>query len=480
MAETVAILIPRENVNDESATVVSWLVADGTHVERGQRVVQIETSKAVMELEAPAAGILRQTAAAGQDVPIGAPIGRVEGDGWRVEGKDPPPATLHPPLELPPSVRGMVAEQSIDLSEVRGTGRGGRITKADVLSHMDNNTGATTRSLTRLGSPTRLSARAKELARQLGLDEGSFQGRGLVRCRDIQSPAEEKLPEPVPAPGPRNASDSTRPVAAAGVPARIEPLSRAKRTEANYLRSGLDSTLPSVVTIPCPTRGFRAAAKGNATAIILFEAARLLRKYPEFNAFHSDGSGHYYQECNIGFAVDPGRSLRVPVVKSADRKGLAEIADEMRDLAVACLDKTLRVESLAGGTFTLTDLSGEGVTVFHPLINRGQSAILGVCAEVFTPGSAWGSFNLVLAFDHQLGEGRTAANFLGELRERIGHHESSLIRGKDTTSVEEPRCSRCLRSHSELAALSSLLLRAVKGDGSVRLVCSLCVNGWNG
>jgi pyruvate/2-oxoglutarate dehydrogenase complex dihydrolipoamide acyltransferase (E2) component len=473
MAETAFIFIPRENVNDESATVVSWLVGDGTQVERGQRVVQIETSKAVMELEAPAAGILRQTAAAGQDVPIGAPIGRVEGGGWRVEGKDPPPSTLHPPPELPPSVRGLVAEQSLDLSGVRGTGRGGRITKADVLGHMDNHTGAVPPGANPPGSPTRLSARAKELARQLGLDEESFAGRGLVRCRDIQPP------KPDSAPGPRNAGDSIQPVAAAGVPTRTEPLSRAKRTEANYLRSGLDATLPSVVTIPCPTRGFRAAAKGNATAVILFEAARLLRKYPEFNAFHADGSGHYYQECNIGFAVDPGRSLRVPVVKNADRKGLAAIADEMRDLAVACLDKTLRVESLAGGTFTLTDLSGEGVTVFHPLINRGQSAILGVCAEVFSPGSAWGSFNLVLAFDHQLGEGRTAASFLNELRERIGHHESSLIRGKETAPVEEPRCSRCLRSHSELAALSSLLLQAVKGDGAVRLVCSLCVNGWN-
>lgn len=81
---------------------------------------------------------------------------------------------------------------------------------------------------------------------------------------------------------------------------------------------------------------------------------------------------------------------------------------------------------LAGGTFTITDLSGEGVSSFRPLINQGQSAILGVCSEVFAPGGKVGRFDLTLAFDHQLTEGRTAARFLNDLRERLGHHEASL------------------------------------------------------
>ena len=86
----------------------------------------------------------------------------------------------------------------------------------------------------------------------------------------------------------------------------------------------------------------------------------------------------------------PGAGLKVPVLREADAKSITEIASEMRDLVVTYLDDALAVGSLAGGTFTVTDLSGEGVTAFHPLINQGQSAILGICAEVFRPVPARG------------------------------------------------------------------------------------------
>ena len=146
------------------------------------------------------------------------------------------------------------------------------------------------------------------------------------------------------------------------------------------------------------------------TAIIVFEAARLLRKYPNFNAFYAAGDAHYYEDVNIGFAVDAGRGLKVPVIHHADRKGIIEITTEMRERVVAYLEDELPVKALTLCTFTVTDLSGEGVATFHPLINQGQSAILGICAEVFAPGSREGTFNLVLSFDHQLSEGELPHN----------------------------------------------------------------------
>jgi hypothetical protein len=272
-------------------------------------------------------------------------------------------------------------------------------------------------------------------------------------------------------------------VAAAGVPVRAERLSRAKRTEAKYLRAGAGSTLASVVTVACPTRGLRAAAGrvaalgGNVTALIVFEAARLLKGYPALNAYHDDGTAYYYDEVNVGFAVDGGRGLKVPVVRRADTKGVVAIADEMRELVVAYLDDALPVAALAGGTFTVTDLSGEGVTAFHPLINRGQSAILGVCAEVFPRGGGDGWFNLVLAFDHQLSEGRSAARFLGELRDRLAHYESA-IPGAPEVADGEPRCSRCQAGYRELAADGHALVQTVGPDRSTRLLCKLCFEGW--
>jgi 2-oxoglutarate dehydrogenase E2 component (dihydrolipoamide succinyltransferase) len=267
------------------------------------------------------------------------------------------------------------------------------------------------------------------------------------------------------------------------VATRSERLTRAKRVEAKSLRAGAETTLPSVVTVACPTRGFRAAVArlaaigDSATAVIVAETARLLRKYPVFNAYHDDGTINYYETVNIGFAIDAGRGLKVPVIRDADQKEIAAIAAEMRELVVTYLDDRLTVESLAGGTFTVTDLSGENVVAFHPLISRGQAAILGVCSEISLPGAAAGAFNLVLGFDHQLSEGRTAGRFLGELRERLAHYEAMNQRD-EATRAKEPRCARCQSGYHELAANGHALVQSVQADGSARLLCKLCFEGW--
>jgi pyruvate/2-oxoglutarate dehydrogenase complex dihydrolipoamide acyltransferase (E2) component len=489
MSQPAPILVPRENVNDESATLVAWEVADGAFVEAGSKVAQVETSKAVVDIAAPASGILRHGAKPGQDVPIGAAIGRIGGEGGasgtapaeaspvsagpRANGSAPHAPVDGPGASLAPSVRRMVAEGGVDPALVPGTGRGGRITKGDVVAYMAAEPAA--------GPPppprsTRISRKARERMEQLGLDPSSFEGRGLVRARDLD-PAQ--APAPAPAPGPAPTPAAPRPVAASGVATRAEPLSRAKRTEGKYLRSGAESTLASVVTVACPTRGFRAALGPDASALIVFEVARLLRKYPSFNAYHDDGVSYLYDEVHIGFAVDAGRGLKVPVIRGADRKGVEAIASEMRERVVEYLGDALTVEALSGGTFTLTDLSGEGVVAFHPLINRGQSAILGVCAEATPAVGREGSFNLVLAFDHQLSEGRAAARFLGDLRDRLTAHEASASDPAGPTSAaEEARCSRCQAPYSTLAAGGHALVQTVRGDGSSRLLCVLCLEGW--
>jgi hypothetical protein len=100
---------------------------------------------------------------------------------------------------------------------------------------------------------------------------------------------------------------------------------------------------------------------------------------------------------------------------------------------------------------------------------------------VLPGGGGEGTFNLVLAFDHQLAEGRTAARFLGDLRDRLVSHEASASRPGSIdagTPAEEPRCSRCLSSYSALAADGHPLVQTVRGDGSIRLLCKLCFEGW--
>jgi len=163
------------------------------------------------------------------------------------------------------------------------------------------------------------------------------------------------------------------------------------------------------------------------SAAVIFESALLLRKYPIFNAFCSAGVIHYYQEVNVGYAVDIGTGLKVFVVRNADTKTLPQIIAERREAIENLLNNELRLETLAGGTFTVTDLSGEGVLSFDPLISAGQSAILGVGAVSTPLGASMGTYNLILAFDHQIAEGRLAARFLGELRERLEAYETAMF-----------------------------------------------------
>ena len=258
-------------------------------------------------------------------------------------------------------------------------------------------------------------------------------------------------------------------IPAAGVGFRTEALPRAKRTEATDLRSAYDSTLASVVTVACPTGGFRAKAGDLGPALILFETARLLRKYPTLNAFHRDGEINYYDDVNLGYAIDAGRGLKVPVIRQADKKSVAAIADELREAIVAYLGDGLPFESLAGGTFTVTDLAGEGVASFVPLINQGQSAILGVGGEV------GGHYSLVLTFDHQLSEGRLAARFLNELKTRLAHHEGAM--GPAYAPADMPSCSRCARTAEELDELGIYLVPTARPGGSTRLFCTRCLRG---
>jgi pyruvate/2-oxoglutarate dehydrogenase complex dihydrolipoamide acyltransferase (E2) component len=112
--------------------------------------------------------------------------------------------------------------------------------------------------------------------------------------------------------------------------------------------------------------------------------------------------------------VNRGRSLRVPVVKNTATGSLREIARAVRELTLRYLREELTIDDVTGGTFTITDLSGEGVVHFVPVLNERQSAILGLCAP-----RRDGSRELVLTFDHRLSDGMRAARFLAALRARL-------------------------------------------------------------
>jgi pyruvate/2-oxoglutarate dehydrogenase complex dihydrolipoamide acyltransferase (E2) component len=466
MTEPTPVLIPQENVNDESVTLIAWCVANGEEVQEGQDLAEVEGSKAVFTIPAPVAGRVQYTLEIGQEIAVGGVLCTV-------------------------SSAASVA--------VASTGADGA---SDPMSESPAAHGKDTALDEKLpahaldapsGTP-RFSRQAAALLQQHGLDPQHFIGYGLVRTSDIlavlghngvSKPAVMSPPEMEPL----RHQTADAPIPATGVPFRCETLSRGKQTEIRYLASGYHNTLPSVVTVAVPTRGLRAAAAqyahapGSITAIILFEAGRLLRHYPLFNAFYAHGAAHIYDAVNIGFALDVGHGLKVPVIRQADTKSLPEIASEMQAMLRRYLDHTLRVEDLAAGTFTVTDLSNEGVLTFHPLINQGQAAILGIGSEYSSgAGPAEGFFTLILAFDHQLTEGRQAAQFLQELARRLQAYES--VMQPQSTAACEPHCARCLTSLSRLRQLdpgqrgAHFLVQTIQPDGTQAYCCSLCMQGW--
>ncbi len=466
MKMSTPVVIPQDNVNDESVTLLSWSVPNGEQVTQGQVIAEIETSKAVMEIEAPASGVLEYSLEPGNDIDVGAILCSIHGEEGVQTTADMSPAS----------------EQATTASLNTG-----------------NNEESTQASYSADGSSTHFTKKAQALLEQRGLAPERFAGRGLVRTEDILMELGEVSRPPTHSSSngavrEERSRSTTEPIPAVGIPFRTEKLSKSKRTEIGYLSSGYQNALPSVITVSVPTRGLREAVEqhqdieATTTAVIIFEVARLLRAYPWFNAFYQDGTANFYEEVNVGFAIDGDLGLKVPVIHAADKKSISSITKEMQDLMVAYLENSLSSPNLQGGTCTVTDLSGEGVFAFHPLLNQGQSAILGVGGEFFPPGSREGMFNLMLAFDHQVSEGRQAAKFLRELGEHLQAYEAAVARdferNQETEELKKLSCSRCLtplaniQDWDKFEHWDHFMVQTVQPDGKRGYLCSVCMRGW--
>jgi pyruvate/2-oxoglutarate dehydrogenase complex dihydrolipoamide acyltransferase (E2) component len=462
-------MIPHETVNDDSVTLIAWLVANGEPVTEGQAVASVETSKAVMDIHAPSVGLLQTLYNPGDEVPVGGMLGRIYQDASHPPdpAKDSAPglASSFPAPQTKTPVHSNENRSRVPAGERTTEPKAGFKAKPEeeeVVSSPSNYSGA-----------KRFSKKALELLDRHKISPALFDGYALIRAADVL----QRIPQDPPAAQPDEPSDS--PNAPNQVPVRRVKLSKRKQAEVNNLSWGRLNTLPSAVSVQVSTRGLKAAASrheklaGNTAAIVLYEVGRLLRKYPEFNAFSSDGAVYFYEEVNVGFAIDAGRGLKVPIIRNADTKSVLEIAEEMQELLVSYLNDQINTGSLAGGTFTITDLSGQNVLTFHPLLNMRQSAILGIGAE-YPNGGIERFFNLILSFDHQISEGRQAAEFLEELSRRLRSYEEALRLPEDDG---DDACSRCLAPLAELRHRNHYLVLTIGPSGSTQPVCTVCLQG---
>jgi hypothetical protein len=215
--------------------------------------------------------------------------------------------------------------------------------------------------------------------------------------------------------------------------------------------------------------------------LVLYESARLLKKYPELNGFYAGEHLGLYRQVHLGIAVDHGKGLKVVKVADADQKSLQQLEEEIFALVNLYLDDRLAIQDLTGTTFTVTDLSAQGVHFFAPLVNARQSAILGIAAV----DEKLRRCALTLTFDHRVTEGKRAGEFLAELKARL---ESFLeAPGSDrkeavvAAGAEQPevRCGHCQRTLAEDRQRHGPgFLQMIDGSGRPTLVCQSCFQGW--
>ena len=357
MSEPVAVLVPQVNPNDENAILVRWHVASGSRVAAGQPLATLETTKATFDVEAPQEGYAFFDHSPKTLVTVGTAIA------W-ISDRDTRPEVSARPEPVRPTT---------------GTDADARITR-----------------------------KALRLMKQHGLVAADFAGAGRVDAGEVERRVQEM------------ATDA-RPV----VPEDAELLeqSSAKMIEVQTLGEVYRHAIPSTVSITLSCANVDARLRQVAAAIgpisllelAICEVAALLAEFPDLNGYYAAGRAWRHTSIAIGFAINLGRSLRVPVVKQAAVLSQLEIARRVRDLSLRYMRDELQLDDLTGGTFTITDLSGHGVTHFVPVLNQRQAAILGICAE--RPGTR--HRDLVLTFDHRMADGMRAALLLGELRSRL-------------------------------------------------------------
>ena len=455
--EIVFVTIPQETVNDESVRILAWKVASGAKVERDQQLCEVETSKAVMDIEAPSAGVVVYSAAAGDEVPVGSTICQIVPEGMPV-----------------PSM----AETATEIAQGDPVGQASPVvTKAEIAQLLADQAIEPPIDTADL-PPARLTPLAAKLAAEFGFAKDSFVRGSLVRRDDVLRRAGKLPPESAPtplaakSPAPIKPTEPVENTPVPGVEVAWTDLPRRKIFEAKILGQGQARTVQSQVTssVRAPRLRARLERLGLTSiglgALTIFEAARLLRKYPEFNAIHDRGRMGQYNDVNIGWAIDGGQGLMVPVVPQADQKTPQEIVEIMQRHIDAYIEGKLATADFLGGTFTISDLSSDGISHFHPLISQGQSAILGVGGEFDGAGNE--TLYLTLAFDHQLTEGRKAAQFVRELAGRLEAHAAL----EPEPVQPEPYCALCQRDREALRLIRGILVRSEIPAG---FVCSVCL-----
>ena len=408
MAKT--LMMPKMGFDMEQGKIVRWLKQEGDAVERGEKVVEIETEKVTIEVENFDDGILHTIVArAGEDVPVGEPIAVVAQPGEDVDlaalniTVSAAPAAAKPASAEAAASNGAAVEAPAQ--ETAPAAPAGRV---------------------------RASPLARRLAAEYGLDLASIIGSGplgRIERRDVE--AARAAPPAAPAPLPVPA------VAAAAGPEYedIEP-NRMRAAIARAMTMSKPGAPHFYVTVPIDMGATLAlrkqlvalapdeSAQPSLNDMVIAGVARTLRNVPDLNAWFIDGKVRRFRRVHVGVAVSLDDGLVVPVVHDTDTKSVYQLAAEMKALIERTRGGRNRPEDFEGSTFTISNMGAltRDVEEFSAIINPPQAAILAVAASIRQPVVRDDQIviadimRVTLSVDHRVGDGAKAVAFLAELK----------------------------------------------------------------
>ena len=401
----VEVKVPQLPESVAEATLVSWHKKVGEAVSRDENLVDIETDKVVLELPAPASGVLAEIRQSNGATVAGQQVIAMIDSAASAEAvaapsaAPPPPAVDAPPAAAPapalPAARKMMAEQGVSPGNVEGTGRGGRVTKGDVIAA----TGATSAS----GAPApgappavppvaRPSAPAPAIA-PTALSQRPEQRVPMSRLRQRVA---ERLVQ----------SQSTAAILTTFNEVNMQPVID--------LRNRYKDRFEKEHGVKLGFMGFFVKA-----------AVHALKKFPAVNASIDGSDIVYHGYFDIGIAVGSPRGLVVPIIRDADQLSIAEIEAKVADFGKRAQEGKLTVEELTGGTYTISNGGVFGSMLSTPIINPPQSAILGVHATKDRAVVENGQVvvrpmnYLAQSYDHRIIDGREAVLSLVAIKEAL-------------------------------------------------------------
>jgi 2-oxoglutarate dehydrogenase E2 component (dihydrolipoamide succinyltransferase) len=387
---------PGESISE--VEIAEWLVADGDYVEKDQTIAEVDSDKATLELPAEASGTITLQAEPGDAVAVGAVVCLIDTDAEKPEGQETQVVAAAPEPKAPqaevvenyasgtasPAAKKIISEKGLDIKNIVGTGRNGRITKDDAV-----------KAVPAMGTPAgdRPTARKK---------------MSLLRRK-----VAERL------------------VAAKNETAMLTTFNEVDMSAIFALRKQYKESFQEKHGVGLGFMSFFTKA-----------VVRALQTYPDVNSMIDGNEQIVYDYCDISVAVSGPKGLMVPVVRNAEAMSFKDIEAEIKRLAIRARDGQITVDEMTGGTFTISNGGVFGSMLSTPIINPPQSGILGMHNILERPVAVDGKVEIrpmmyvALSYDHRIIDGRESVGFLVAVKEALESPESILM-GDDVKKAIE-------------------------------------------